>query len=146
MFAGIRKYFQPSNLSLIVLLVSLLLLLGSGQDLLHNHEPDLEHHHDCPAHQLYLLFSSILIFYCIFYFILSILVALKLILYEPDHSYFYKNHYSRAPPFQIPENFYLNPLKNRILNFQNLKGINPVSIIRENLLLLRFLLERIKLR
>lgn len=114
MFAGIKKNIKTNNHYLIVLLVFLLLLLGSGQELFHNHEPDLEHHHDCPAYQLYLLFSSILIFDCIFYFILLLIVALKLIHYEPNHSYFYKNHYSRAPPFPILKNFYLYALKNRI--------------------------------
>ncbi len=125
MFAGINKNIKSNNHHLIILLVFLLLLLGFGQELFHNHEPDLEHHHDCPAYQLYLLFSSILIFDCIFYFIILIIAALKLIRYEPNHSYFYKNYYSRAPPFQILKNFYLYALKNLILNLQNLKGINP---------------------
>jgi hypothetical protein len=105
--------------------VSLLLLLGSGQDLLHNHEPDLEHHHDCPAYQLYLLFSSILVFFCIFYFFIFTLLTLRLILCKPNHSYFNRNYYSRAPPFHILKNISLNSLKNRILNFQNLKGTSP---------------------
>lgn len=108
-----------------MLLVFLLLLLGSGQNLFHNHEPDLEHHYNCPAYQLYLLFISILILDFIFFFIISILTILRLIHYETYHSYFYRNHHSRAPPFQILKNIMLNSLKNRILYFQNLKGINP---------------------
>jgi len=125
MFAGITENKKTNNHYLIVLLVFLLLLLGSGQELFHNHEPDLEHHHDCPAYQLYLLFSSILIFDCIFYFFIFILVTLRLIHYEPNHSYFNRNYYSRAPPFQILKKISLNSLKTRILDFQYLKGINP---------------------
>jgi len=131
MFAGIRKNIQTSTHYLILSLVLLLLLLGSGQELLHNHEPDLENHHDCPVYQLGLLFSSILIFDCIYCFIIVILITLSLIHYEPSHSYFHKNYYSRAPPFQILKNFSLSPLKNRISKIQNLKGNNPcIQIVK----------------
>jgi len=105
MFAGIIKNIRASNHYFIVLLLFLFLLLGSGQELFHNHEPDLEHHHDCPAYQLYLLFSTILIFDCIFYFFIIILVTLGLIHYESNYSYFHSNYYSRAPPFQILKTF-----------------------------------------
>ena len=104
MFAGIKKNIQMSNHYLIVLLVLLLFLLGSGQELYHNHEFDLEHHHDCPAYQLYLLFSSILVFDCIFYFFILVLITLRLIHHQPNHSFFHRNYYSRAPPFQILKN------------------------------------------
>jgi hypothetical protein len=125
MFARIRKNIQTNNHNLIVLLVFLLLLLSSGQELFHNHDPDFEHHHDCPAYQLFLLFGAILIFDCIFSFLFLIFITLKLIQFEPNHSYFYNTYYSRAPPFQILKNFSLYSMKHRILNFQNLEGNNP---------------------
>ncbi len=112
MFAGITKNLKTNNHYLIVLLVFLLLLLGSGQELFHNHDPDFEHHHDCPAYHLYLLFSSILIFGCIFYFFIFILLTLSLLHYTPNQLYFFSNYYSCAPSFQILKNISLNLLKN----------------------------------
>ena len=122
MFTGIRKNIQTSKHYLVLSLVFLLLLLCSGQELFHNHEPDLEHHHDCPAYQLYLLFSSILFLDCIYYLLLLIFVTLIFICCEQDHSFYYRNYHSRAPPFQILKIFNLNPLQNQILIHQNLKG------------------------
>jgi hypothetical protein len=101
MLAGLRKNFQTSNIYLCALLISLFLLLGSGQDLFHNHEPDLKHHHDCPGYQLNLLFSSVLIIDCVFFFIISLIVTLKYFQSEFHHAYFSDHYYSRAPPFQI---------------------------------------------
>lgn len=125
MFTGIKKYIQTSSYYSILFLVFLLLFLSTGQVLFHNHEPDLEHHHDCPAYQLYLLFSSTLIFECIYYLIILIFTYLCFISGKTKYTFFNKTYHSRAPPFQILKNIMLNSLKNRILNFQNLKGINP---------------------
>ncbi len=101
MLTAVRNNIQKSNPCWIISFVFLLFFLGSGQELFHNHEPDLEHHHDCPAHQLYVLFGSILVFSCLFVLILSILATLAFIHVEADCSFFYTKYYSRAPPFQI---------------------------------------------
>jgi len=88
------------NLFLIALLVFLILFLSSGHDLFHNHEPDLKHHHDCPAHQLYLLFQSIFIFVFIFLFLRFKFVCSIIIECGYVQKYGNYNYYSRAPPFE----------------------------------------------
>ena len=122
MVSSIRKNIQASNLYLIVLLLSVLLLLGLGQDLFHNHKFDLKHHYDCPAYHLYLLFSSILIFFSIYFFSIFILISFGFIHSKLKHSCYYNIVHSRAPPFQILKNVKLYLLKTGILYFQNLKG------------------------
>jgi hypothetical protein len=107
MFAGIRKNLRTGLLKWIIgLLVLLLLILGAGHEFFHNHRPDFEQHDDCPACHLYLLLSSVLIFDCIYCFILLILIILNLTRYIPDYLFFQETFNSRAPPFQIPG--YLN--------------------------------------
>jgi len=102
MFAGIRKRIKTSNLYFVTgLLVLLMLFLSIGQDLFHNHKPDLEQHDDCPAFHIYLLFSASIVFDCIYWFILLLLVVLNLTCYRPVFYYFQKTHNPRAPPFQI---------------------------------------------
>ena len=122
MFAGIKKNIKTSNYYLILLLIFLLLFLSSAQDLFHNHKPDLEHHQDCPAYQLYLLFSSSFIFEYFYCCILLIFLYLHLISFKSDYSFFNKTYNSRAPPFQIKKNFYFNLLPCRISYLWNLKG------------------------
>lgn len=99
MKTGTIKNIQKNNHYLIVLLILLLLVLGSGQELLHNHKADSEHHHDCPAYHLFLLFSSILIFNFIFFVTIQRFSSLKFIRYEAICIYIYKYYHPRAPPF-----------------------------------------------
>lgn len=123
MFAEFRKNIQTSYLFyLICLFVFLLLLLSSGHDLFHNHEPDFEHHHDCPAFQIYLLFSSTIIYHCVFCFILSVCAFLFLIQYNSEYSFFKYTYDSRAPPFQIIKNIGCHLKQKQISYYQNLKG------------------------
>ena len=114
------------NFCFVGLLLFLVLFFNLGQDLLHNHEPDFEHHHDCPAFHIYLLFSSALVVNCIYWIILSILAILSLKCCNPNFLDFQKIYNPRAPPFQISENLDNYLLQNRILHFQNLKGNNCV--------------------
>jgi len=125
MFAGLRKNIQTSYLFYILsLLVVLLFFLSSGHDLLHNHEPDLEDHHDCPAFQIYLLFSSAIVYYCAFCFIIGILTFVLLYQYNSVYSIFKYTFNSRAPPFQIFKSVSCNFKWKEISHYQNLKGSN----------------------
>ena len=93
---------QRPNLHLTGLLIILVLLLSSGQDLFHNHAPGLEHHHhDCPAQQLYLLFNSVLIFNFVLFVLIIVFLILKSFDFDSKYGFFSKNYYSRAPPFQF---------------------------------------------
>jgi len=122
MFAGIRKNIQTGYLNYIIgLLLFLLLFLSIGSDLFHNHKPDLECNDDCPAFHIYLLFSSTIIFYFIFWFILAIFTILILIRFNSNYLFTRRTNDSRAPPFQISENLNYNSKQNRILHHQNLK-------------------------
>jgi hypothetical protein len=113
MLAGIRKNIQTGSLNYVIgLLVFLLLILGAGQDFFHNHKPDFEHHDDCPAFHLYLLFSSTIIFNCVYWFILLLLIILNLICCISDYLFFQKTYNSRAPPFQISKNLGSNSKRN----------------------------------
>ena len=123
MLAGLRKNIQTSYLFYILsLLVLLLLFLSSGYDLFHNHEPDLEHHQDCPAFQIYLLFSSTIIYHCVLCFILSVCAFLFLIQYNSEYSFFKYTYDSRAPPFQLIKNIGYHLKQKQISYYQNLKG------------------------
>jgi hypothetical protein len=93
------------NRYLVVGLLFLMLLLGAGQEYVHDHEPDLEHHHDCPAYQLYLLFSLIFICFCVFWFLFLLLVVFQVLSSHLNYSAFYRHYFSRAPPFRIVKNF-----------------------------------------
>jgi len=131
MLSKIRKNIKTSNSYSVFFFVFLLFLLSAGQDLFHNHEPDLIDHDDCPAYQLYLLFSSTLLVEYLFCFILLLFVTSNFIDCQPEYSFFHINHNSRAPPFQILINCYLRKLQNRILILQNLKGKKPCLQILE---------------
>ena len=92
------------NGGLVYLTVGLLFLLvffSAGIDFLHNHEPDFQIHQDCPAHQLYILFNSILIFLLIVYFREIIFSYLLLWVYKRPFLQFTRVNNSRGPPFQI---------------------------------------------
>jgi hypothetical protein len=103
MLATMRKAIQASFLSYLVgSLVFVVLLLTLGQGLLHNHEPDLEHHHDCPAFEIYLIFSSVIVQYCLFFFVLICCAFVAPIEYFSAYLFFAAPHDPRAPPFQIP--------------------------------------------
>jgi len=131
MLSEIRKNIKTSNCYSVLFFVFLLFLLNTGQDLLHNHEPDLIDHDDCPAHQLYLLFSSTLLFDHLFCFILLLFVTLNFIYCQLKYSFFHINYNSHAPPFQILINCSLRKLQNRMLILQNLKGIKPCIQVLE---------------
>jgi len=102
MFTRFRKNIPAGfRLYLVGFLVILLLALSAGQELLHNHEADLEDHHDCPAHQLALLFSSTIIVYFVFSVLLSLCEFLFFPQFQISYSCFNCVFHSRAPPFQF---------------------------------------------
>ena len=136
MLAKLRKNTQSSYLfGIVSILIVLLLFLSSGQDLLHNHKPDLKKHDDCPAHQIFLLFSSTIQYFITFSFLLLICVFVALFQLESAYSFFKYSFYSRAPPFQICQNIivslnatsqqitYVKKLKRRSLCLRTLKNV-----------------------
>lgn len=99
MYLGIRKnHFKPSA-SLLIGLACLLILLSAGQDLFHNHHPDSDAHQDCPAYQIYLMFSAAIVVDCTYRFFFLIVLFFKQIFCQSGHAIFHLCHHSRAPPF-----------------------------------------------
>ena len=93
MVTGIRKnHFKPS-VSLIIGLACLLLLLSTGQDLFHNHEPDSDSHHECPAYQIYLMLSAAIVFDCTCRFFLLLVLIFKRIFRQAEYSNFHILHH-----------------------------------------------------
>jgi len=77
MLIRLRKNIQTSLLFyLLYLLVFTLLFLSAGHEFMHNHEPDTEEHHDCPAYQIGILLNSLIIYY--FFFAITSLFILFL--------------------------------------------------------------------
>jgi len=126
MFRKIRNKNRVVFFFQVSLLVLLLLILSSGQDLFHNHEPDFKDHQDCPAFQIYLLFSSTIVSYCVFCFILSFCTVLLLVHCNSVYSLFKFTYDPRAPPFQIIQKSNRILKRNEALYYQNLKGTSHV--------------------
>ncbi len=100
MFAGIRKSIQTRYLFYILsMLIVLMLVLSSGYNLLHNHEPDLKYHQDCSAYQISLLLSTIIVYYYTFGLVLCFLAFIYSYQYNIVYSFFKYTFNSRAPPF-----------------------------------------------
>lgn len=99
---GLKKYFNSSSLlPLVVFLISMITLLTAGQQLLHNHEVDLQEHDDCPAFHLFILFSSTILCY---YFLILVLSFFTYLVFRNFLSFYFflsPVYYSRAPPFQL---------------------------------------------
>ncbi len=99
MFTKTIKKLRTGSSYLPILLVLLLLFLSSGHDLFHNHKPDLEHHHDCPAFQIVLSFSSIIVYYFIICFILSVCAFFPFVRQNVEYTSPRSDYHPRAPPF-----------------------------------------------
>jgi hypothetical protein len=128
MLATLRKNIQTSFLScLLGSLVFLILLFSIGSDFFHNHKPDLEHHHDCPALQIYLIFTSVIVQYFVFHFILLSCAVILVIQYRAHHFFSSPTYQPRAPPFQIPVHSGYHLKRKQILHDKNLKGNNYVN-------------------
>jgi len=101
MIKEFRKYFQNKLLFLPLIVIVLLLVLSSGYNFFHNHEPDFKKHEDCPAHQLHLLLCSILIFIWTFNFVSLLFNVLKIYRTKNKKQYLFKSPQARSPPIQL---------------------------------------------
>ena len=100
MFIRLRENIQRRFLfNLLILFIFLLLFLSVGHDFLHNHEPDLKYHHDCPAHQIFLIFSSAIVFNFILCIFLLVWLYHSIIKLYSICTFNYCIYESRAPPF-----------------------------------------------
>ena len=128
MLATLRTNIQTSFLScLLASLVFLILFFSLGSDFLHNHKPDLEHHHDCPALQIYLIFTSVIVQYYVFHFILLSCAVILVIQYRAHHFFPSPTYHPRAPPFQIPVHSSCHLKRKQIFHDKILKGNNYVN-------------------
>jgi hypothetical protein len=102
MFINYRKSIKKGRLAFLTLgLLFLILVLSSGSNFLHNHEPDFKIHHDCPGYQIFLLFNTIIIFTLIVIFIQSFFSKVILLNFEKPDLNSFKIYNSRSPPLQI---------------------------------------------
>jgi len=126
MFAGIRKSIQTRYLFYILsILIILMLVLSSGFNLLHNHEPDFKYHQDCSAYQIYLLLSTIIVSCYTFSLTICFLTFFQLCQHNTVDSFLKYTFNSRAPPFQILKNPGRYLKRQQFLQNQDLKRSNP---------------------
>ena len=102
MLINLKKHINSGYLTYFTLAFLLLLVFfTAGSNFLHNHEPDFKIHQNCPAHQLFLLFTNVLVFALIFFIIQKTSLAF-IIFYEERYSFHSaKPHAPRAPPLSI---------------------------------------------
>ncbi len=83
MLIRLKQNIQTKHLFyLLYLLVFTLLFLSTGHEFMHNHEPDTEEHHDCPAYQIEFLLSSFIIHY---YFFAVTIIFIVVLTFRPSH-------------------------------------------------------------
>ncbi len=83
MLIRLKQNIQTKHLFyLLYLLVFTLLFLSTGHEFMHNHKPDTEEHHDCPAYQIEFLLSSFIIYY---YFFAVTIIFFVVLIFRPSH-------------------------------------------------------------
>ncbi len=90
---------KKSKIALVVTTIVIMLFLSIGHDFFHNHTFDFKHHHGCPAHEIYLLFTSIIITPILFLFInLYKHIYIEIYVEKLISAQLTNKHNSRAPP------------------------------------------------